>query len=438
MSIPTTPSVNTNPKNLIFAGMIVIAIFFGGLGGVAAFMPYSGAVIAPGTVKVQQERKTVQHLEGGIVEQIFVREGDRVEKGDVLIRLKSSQVTSNVALLRGRLAAKMIEGARLEAQRDFRESIIIPDNLPKGIDDIDQLIQVEKDQFDDTRKSLESSINIQKARIRQLEQKIQGTIDEREANTEIMASLAEEIKAKSELMTGRYIDKAQVLTLKRHLAEQKGRKASLNQVLAESREMIEEINFSIRSLENSYRETASANLGQVSDEIFQTRKQLGPQVDAENRLDITAPVTGIVLNMNIHSEQGGVITPGAPILDIVPENADLIVDCRLRQDQITKVFIDQLARVQISAFNRITIPPLAGRVSYISADSVDEQTPQGYQIPSYIIHIRVDPQELEKNKVTLSPGMTATSFITTEKRTFLQYLVEPIMLNLDQSLRETL
>ena len=190
------------PGKVIVAGLLVILLFFGGLGGVAAYLPFSGAVIAPGVVKISQEKKTVQHLEGGIVERISVREGDRVRTGDVLIELKSSQVTASVALLKGRLAAKKIEAARLYAQQDAKSSFKVPDDLDADPADIDQWVQAEKSLFEKKRGSLMSRIQSLKARIAQLKEQVTGTRRELLANEDVIRSLEDEIQAKASLMKG--------------------------------------------------------------------------------------------------------------------------------------------------------------------------------------------------------------------------------------------
>lgn len=433
-----TGTYQPKPGRVIFAGILVILLFFGGLGGVAAYLPFSGAVIAPGIVKVSQEKKTVQHLEGGIVSKILVKEGDKVNKGDVLIKLKSSQVTSSVALLKGRLASKMIEAERLEAQRDFKKNFTAPTNLPDDVDDLDKKILAETKLFEKTKLSLDSRISSLETRARQIQEKIQGTQNELKSNQEIIRSFEEEIRAKAPLAAERYMDKAQLLTLRRQLAQQKGEQGRLEQVIAESKESIEEIKFSMLSLENDYRQQAATELSKVKDEIFQISMQLSPQLDADERLSIRAPATGVVINLAIHSEDGGVIRPGEPLLDIVPENADLVIESQLRQDMITKVYINQETKVQLAAFNRITTPPMKGVVSYISADSVEQRLPTGQVTTAYIVHVKVPQSELDANEAWLSPGMPATCFIETEQRTFLQYLMEPILLNFDQSIRETL
>lgn len=431
--------IDSNPQKIIWAGSIVFFVFFVVLGGIAAFLPFSGAVIAPGVVKVSQERKSIQHLEGGIVDQIFVKEGDKVKKGDILIKLSSSNIKSNVELIKGRLSTKMIEAARYEAQMNFKKEFEIPKELPGGLANIDEVIASEKEMFNKTRKTLTSKLDIQKARIKQIKERIEGSRTELESNTEIIESLEEEIKAKTPLMEEKYLDKAHILTLRRTLSERKGQNARLQQAIAESLQAIEEINLSIVSLENSYREEASANLVKVRDEVFQLDKQLRPMMDADDRLDIKAPVAGTVINLEIHSEKGGVIRPGAPILDIVPENAELIVEASLRQDKITQVQLGQETKVQLAAFNRITTPPVIGKVTYISADSVVQRNANGQPVQqSYIVRISIDKSVLEQNSVWLTPGMPATCYITSETRTFLGYLMEPILLNLDNSLKETL
>lgn len=423
---------------IIKAGLIVIALFFAGLGGIAAFFPFGGAVITPGVVKISQEKKSVQHLEGGIVDQILVKEGDRVKKDDILIRLRSSNVKASVALLKGRLATKMVEAARLEAQMAFKNSFETPAELPGNVPHLNEIIKTEKDIFTQARNSLNSQIDIQKTRINQHKEKISGSEKELEANKEIISSYEEELNAKLPLLNEKYIDKSQILTIKRMIAERKGLEAKLIQQIAESKESIEELNLSVKTLQNKYREDAVNNLGKARDEIFQIGKQLSPQLDADERLDIRAPVAGTVINLEIHSENGGIVKPGAPILDIVPDDAELIVEGSLRQDKITQVHLGQNTRVQLAAFNRITTPPVNGKVSYISADSVLQKLPNGATNQSYLIHVRIDRQDLEKIGAWLAPGMPATCYVETEKRTFLQYLLEPIMLNIDSSLRETL
>ncbi len=430
---------HTKPGKIIFAGLLVIGLFFGGLGGISATMPFSGAIIAPGLVKVSDERKTVQHLEGGIVDKILVKEGDTVKKGQVLIRLKSSQADASVDILEGMLLSKMAQLDRLSAEKDMKKNIFWSEKLlkDKKKPETIKLLQKEKEIFDSRLDAVFSKLDINKARIRQLEEKISGIHSELESRILIIDSIKEEIKIKEPLLKENYIDQSDLLQLKRQLYEHTSLVAAKKQLVAESREQIKVIELSSIDLKNSFREKAVAELGKVNESIFELREKLRPSMDARERLIIKAPVSGDVINLRIHSEQGGVIRSGEPILDIVPVAANLIIECKLRQDKITAVKEGQKTKIQLSAFNRITTPPLDGLVTYVSPDTIVENTPQG-PIPSYIIHVKPMDGELEKKNAWLLSGMPAACFIETERRTFLHYLIEPIVLNIDRAARESL
>ncbi len=432
-----TREIKTNPKTLILAGVLIIVLFFGGLGAWSAFFPFQGAVIASGTVKVSNEKKTVQHLEGGIVDEILVQEGDRVEKGQTLIRLKSSRVIASVSLLRGQLRAKKAEAARLEAESTMEKGIDWPEDLVEVKDrpEVAMILKKQQDIFASRRTDLEGKISLHYSQIEQLKEQIDGIREEFLAQKDIIQALQEELSAKEELLQGKYIDKAAILELRRMLAERKGRKGRLKQNIAEVRQKVEELKLRIVDLRNSYREKAVSRLSEVSDLIFELREQLRPQVDAQQRLEITAPIPGEVMNLRIHSEESGVIQAGQPILDIVPGEAKLVVEARVRLQDITNVKKGQPTKVQLSAFNRRSTPPIPGEVIYVSADQVTEETGRG-AASYYLAHVRVNRERLEETGAYLSPGMPAVCYITTEKRTVLGYLLEPILGIVDQAMRE--
>ena len=430
--------ISANPRKYIVAGLLIIAAFFGGLGAWAAFFPFSGAVIAPGIVKVSMERKTVQHLEGGIVDKIFVKGGDLVEKGQVLVRLKSSRVTASVSLLQGQLWVKTAEFARLKAESRFADTIVWPASLPEAekASPLAKILQEENEVFTSKKKDLLGKTRLYISQIEQLKQKILGAEEEMAAHEKIIASIHEELTAKEALYKDRYIDKAQLLTLQRSLAEREGQAGALRQVIAETGQKIEEMKLRIIDLRNTYQEKAILELSRVSDPIFEIRENLKPTLDQQERLEIRAPVAGEVINLQIHSEDGGVIRPGDPLMDIVPKNAELIVEARIRTDNITKVQKGQKTKVQLTAFNRRKVPPIEGVVTYISADQLTERTSAG-DIPYYVAHIKVNEKDLEESGAYLSPGMPAVCYVTTEMRTIIDYLLDPIIENIDQALRES-
>ena len=425
-------------RNYVIAGMLIVAIFFGGLGAWAALFPVSGAVIAPGVVKVSMERKTVQHLEGGIVDRIMVLEGDRVQQGQVLVRLKSSQIEAAVSLLEGQLILKLAESARLMAESLLEERIVWPEELKVSEADPVQrkIIGVERSVFESRRKDLAGKIRLHESQIEQLNERIIGAEQERRSHQKIIASLGEELEAKRTLFQERYIDKTQVFSLERALADHEGQAGRLQQVIAESRQKIEELNLRVIDLRNTYQDKAVTELSHVNDQIFEIREQLKPRLDQKKRLEIKAPIDGVVINLKIHSESAGVIQPGQTLMDIVPLDADLFIEIKVRTDQITKVKLHQEAKVQLTAFNRREVPPIAGSVTYVSADQITERSGAG-EMSFYLCYIEVPDEELKQAGAYLSPGMPAVCYITTETRTIIDYLIDPIISNMDRALRET-
>ncbi len=439
MSLKEIDKFHTNPVKLIIAGLLVIGLFFGGLGGIAATLPFSGAVIAEGIVKISDERKIIQHLEGGIVDQIFVKEGNKVNRGDVLIKLRSSAVDASFDMTKGMLLDYRVKADRLSAEKSLIETIQWSKEISNRLTDPEtqKIIQKETEIFNSRKETLLANINMNRARIRQLKEQISGAEDELVSRKFIIVSLKEEINIKEPLVQENYIDNTELLRLRRQLEENLGMIATKKQAIAASLEKIEEIKISSIDLRNDFKERAVTELGKANESIFEFKERLRPSKDARDRLDIVAPLAGEVINLKIHSEDGGVIRPGEPILDIVPNEAKLVIECKLRLDKITKVKVGQKARIQLAAFNRITTPPISGEVTYISPDMVEQMTPQG---PMYHYILKALPKEgeLEKNNAYLSSGMPATCFIETERRTFLQYLIEPILLNFDRAVKETM
>ena len=429
--------LNTSPRKFIIAGLAIIFLFFGGLGAWAAFFPFQGAVIAPGTVKVSGERKTVQHLEGGIVDKILVDEGEKVEQGEVLIQLKSAQVQASVGMLRGRLRAKLATAARLEAESRMALEIDWPQEVLKNRDNekVSENMAREKSVFQARRESMKDKISQHRSQIDQLKQRIDGAKQELEAQKEIIEYLREEIASKQALADEDYLGKVNILELQRKLSERKGRKGQLQQRIAEHKQKIEEHKLQIVSVRSRYRERAVTKLSEVKETIFEVRERLTAQVDKKERLKVRAPIAGEVINMRVHSEDSGVVQAGKPLLDIVPAKSELMVEARVRRTDITSVRKGQKTKVQLSAFNRRSTPPVPGEVIYISPDRITQETPQG-QRSHYVAHIEVNRSALKNSNAYLSPGMPATCYITTDKRNVLGYLLDPILQTTDKAMRE--
>ena len=428
--------INTNPRRFIIAGFLVIFCFFGGIGAWSVYFPFQGAVIASGVVKVFGEKKVVQHLEGGIVDKIYIREGDKVNEGDVLIELKSSQVTANVDLLQGRLWAKLAEASRLNAEITMDSKIKWSKELleSKENEEVAQVMAKEQKIFKYRITDMQGKILLHNSQIKQLGNRIDGANEELKTQDEIIANLNEELQAKRPLFKDQYMGKSNILELERSLAQFKGRKAKLKQDIAEFFQMIQELKLRIVDIENQYRERAVSRLGEVKDIIFEVNEQIKPYLDARKRLKIKAPISGEIINLSVNSESG-VIQSGMPLLEIVPADSKLIIEAQVRPQDIISVQKGQKTKVQLSAFQRKSTPPVSGKVVYISPDLISLQAYEG-TVSYYVAHIEVNKKDLEDKNAYLSPGMPVACYITTDKRSVISYLLDPLLKNVDRAMRE--
>lgn len=429
--------LNTNPAGYIVSGLLIIALFFGGLAVWSVYFPFQGAVIASGVVKVLGERKMVQHLEGGIIEKIFVKDGDRIEKGDVLIELKSSRINSNVQLLQKRLWTKQAEVARLQAEAAMKSQITWPEMFQEVAADSEkaEIQATETDIFNSRRSAVEGKVALYLSQIKQLGNQIEGAAEELKSVREIIRNLGEDLKSKRPLLKEKYMGKSSILELERTLAQYKGQKGRLNQDIAKYQHMIQERKLQIVDIRNQYRDNAVSRLGEITDVVFELLEQIKPQLDARERLEIRAPISGVVINMQVHSENSGVINPSMPLLEIVPEDMKMIIKARIRPQDITSVEKGQPTKVQLAAFQRKSTPPVKGLVTYVSPDLMMADG-NGGGVPYYEVHVAVDIDDLKEKDAYLSPGMPVACYITTDSRTIISYLLGPLLKNVDTALRE--
>jgi membrane fusion protein, type I secretion system len=429
--------LNTNPTRYIVSGLLVIVLFFGGLTAWSVFFPFKGAIIASGTVKVIGERKLVQHLEGGIIEKIFVKDGQLVTAGDVLIELKSSQISANVDLIQGRMLAKKAEVARLRAEAGMKSKIVWSQELQdsKGKREIAEIMATETEIFQSRRSDIKGKKKLYASQIKQLENGIEGAREELNSVEEVIANLTEDLDSKRSLLKDKYMGKSNILELERQLSQYKGRRGKSKQDIAQSQQKIQEQLLRIADMENQYKDNAVKNLGEVTDVIFDLEEQIKPQLDAKKRLEIRAPVSGVVLNMQVHSEDSGVIRPGMTLLEIVPEDLKMIIKVQVRPQDIISVKKGQDTKVQLAAFQRNATPPIKGKVTYVAPDLMSQQSPQGV-ISFYEAHVEIDKADLKHQNAYLSPGMPVACYITTDTRTVISYLLGPLLKNVDMALRE--
>lgn len=420
------------------AGILVIAVFFGGLGIWGVLAPLSGAVIVPGYVKVVSERKTVQHLEGGIVEEILVKNGDRVEKGQPLIRLREVQVSAAVEVLRQQLDAELAKAARLAAEARRQAVIEFPEALLARRSDprVATVLRSEQALFDARRRLIDSQVSLLTSQLRQVEEEINGLSSQVKSADEYIAYTREELKMNEALYEKQFVAYTRILTLKRQLAEKEEKRGEYLSLIAQGKQKRSEIEIRIATLHANYVREATDLLKESQRTIADLQERLRPVEDALQRLVITAPIAGEVVGLKVFTP-GGVIAPREPLMDIVPFNTPLVVEGKVRVEDIAHVKVGGAAEVQLTAYKRRTTPMVAGKVTYVSADRLLEgQGPAA--LPYYLTQVEVDPVELAKlgREVTLSPGMPVEVFVKTRERPAIEYLFEPVTDTLRKAFRE--
>lgn len=423
-------------RRTAIAGAAVIALAFGAFAAWAALAPIAGAVIAAGTVKVDSNRKTVQHLEGGIVHEIRVRDGDRVEAGQVLVVLQDTTVDASVDLLSGQLLAESAKVARLTAERDGADQVRFPAALtsPAAGAKAAEILRGERHLFSVRLGALEEQVRSLQSQIEEARHEVANVTAQVESETRSVEYLQEEVAVNERLYQDKFINKSRLLALRRELAETEARRSEHQADLAQARQRINELELRILSLRTARVQNAADELDQSTRRIYDLRERLRPSQDAARRQQVVAPVAGEVVNMRVHT-LGGVIGPREPILDIVPKEKALVIEARVAVEDIDEVQRGTFADVRLSAFSQRSTPLVQGEISYVSADRlVDEAT----RLPYFTVQVTVGERALaEAGNLHLYPGMPAEVFIRTRERSALDYLLEPLTNSLRRAARES-
>ena len=424
-----------DPRRIVRQAFVVIALFFGVFGVWSVVGTITGAVVSPGKVKIDSERKTVQHLEGGIIDRILVREGEHIEQGQSLVVLESIQVNSSVDMLQRRLMTNLAMHARCDAQKNLQDSLVWSAELLDLVRSYqgEDVLESEKKIFAASLDTYKSQLSLLGSQISQIDAQVSGFNEQLTAERKIIQTLQGELSAKQELYRQKYLERSQILELERQLASHEGNRGNLKQRIAEAMQRRDELQLRIKDATSRFVEQATQELGRAEKEILQIRDQIRPLQDAEKRLNITAPVSGRIVNLQVHSK-GGVIRPGDPLMDIVPDDTPLVIETEIPVDKVADVYLQQQAQVQMDAFDRRTTPLIQGKVVYISADRLENQTSMG-MLPYYLCYVEVSPPSVREANIYLSPGMPATVFITTKTRSVIDYILEPLLKSWDRALR---
>ena len=417
-------SAETDDKPIRLIGLIVLLSTLGVFGLWAFLAPIDGAAMAPGVVAVKSHKRTVQHLDGGIVSQLLVKEGDIVKEGDLLLTLDGTENKAQLEIARGQYISLTAQVDRLNAERDSKPSIQYSTSLDDLTDTrISEARKTEDQLFMARKNAHEGEMAVLKQRMGQLNSKIDGLKSQRKSKQELVASYSEEAKDLKELLAEGFADKQRLRDIERNYMLNSGEVASLSSEVASSEIQIGEAKLQILQLEKQFQEEVSTKLSELQTNLYDVTQRMRATKDKVVRIDIKAPVSGRVMGLGIHT-LGGVILPGHPILDIVPQKEELIIEAQVSPMDIDRVSVGLIAEVRFTAFTQALTPVIEGKVINLSADRlVEEKTGASY----YQANIELTPESYQKmTHLELVPGMPVEVLIKTGERTVFEYLTKPL------------
>ncbi len=416
-------------------GLVVVALLVGGVGGWAATTDISGAVIAPGVLVVDTHVKKVQHPEGGIVGEILARDGDRVKAGDVVLRLDATVTRANLAIITKGLTELAARKARLEAERDGADAIMMPTELDSRSSDpqVAHVIAGEQRLFDLRKTSRMGQKAQLRQRITQLEEEIRGLGLQADAKSREIELIQRELEGARDLWKKKLMPISKLTTLEREATRIEGEKGQLISTIARTKARVTETELQIIQIDMDLASEVAKELRDTDAKIGEFVERKVVAEDQLKRIDIRAPQTGIVHQSTAHTV-GGVINSSDPIMLIVPEADHLTVEAKVDPKDIDQLFLGQEAMLRFSAFNQRTTPEITGTLSQISADiTTDERTGDSY----YTIRVALSAEEISRlGSSELVPGMPVEVFVKTGDRRVLSYLVKPLSDQITRAFRE--
>ena len=417
-------------------GLLAMLVLVGGFGTWSIMAQITGAVIASGQIEVDRNRQVIQHPDGGVVEAILVDEGDTVEAGDLLIQLDPTVLRSELVIVEGQLFEIMARRGRLEAERDGAETIAFPEELiafnrPEIADLIagqERLFQARLESGAKTKEQLAQ-------RRAQIVSQIGGIQAQQEALTKQQELIVQELADQQSLLDRGLAQASRVSALQREEANLLGRVGELSAAEAQAAEQITEIEIEVLSLDTTRREEAITRLRDLQFNELELSERQRTLTEQLNRLDIRAPVSGIVYGLQVFAERS-VIRPADPVMFLVPQDRPLVIAAQVQLTDVDQIFVGQEATMRFSAFDQRRTPELFGTVTLISADAFQDDSAVA---PFYRVELRLNDGEITRlpEDMTLIPGMPVESFVRTADRSPMDYLIKPLSDYFAKAFRES-
>ncbi|MEL4169280.1 membrane fusion protein, epimerase transport system [Pseudomonas sp. NFACC32-1] len=431
--IESPTELPTSDRKIRRLGIAIVGVTFGLFGTWAAVAPIDGAAYAPGVVTVQSYRKTVQHLEGGIVKTLLAHDGDIVQRDDPLIILDDAQLRFEYEISRNQLVATKAMEARLRAERDELATIDFGEASGPASLRAEEARQGETQVFNARRGARAGQVAVLRERIGQLQQQVKGLESMIAAKAHLERSYGGEITELGDLLKQGFVDKQRLVEQERKLGLLRSELADHRSSINRTRLQINETQLQILQIDKDFNADVVKQLAEVQGRMYDLQEKTSALEDRLSRIVIRAPDAGMVIGMTVHTI-GGVVSPATPLLDIVPSVSELVIEAQVAPVDIDRIAIGKRADIRFGAFDSATTPVIEGEVSSVSADRLtQEKTGTAY----YLARVRVTAngaRTLGERK--LLPGMPADVLIITGERTLLQYLMQPARAALSQSMIE--
>lgn len=424
-----TPSL----RSLVLAGVAAIGVGFGGFGAWAVTARLDNAAVASGIVAVDSKRKTVSHLEGGILKSLLKAEGERVVKGEPLLRLEDARARAELQQLQAKRVGLMAKLARLRAEQSKAAEVHFPDDIETADTPVTrEVLRAERTLFKSRAQVHEGKIQIQQRVIEQYQAEAEALKAQIDATERQRSLIDEEVRILTDLYEKRYAKRSQLVELQTKQSELVGRAGEYAARKAKAEQAVAGANLEILSISLDRQNEIARDIQEAQLMLSEVIERIVQAEDVLRRLVVTAPQEGIVSNIRMRTA-GSVIAAGEAILDIVPENEPLVVEAKVDPRDIDAVRVGAATRVRLTAFNSRLLPPLEAKVTYVAPDQlVDDKT--GF--PYFVVRAEIDPGSLKDHKVALHAGMTAEVMIVNGARRAIDYLISPFTDSFNRAFRE--
>lgn len=427
------------------AGIAIVAAWGLGFGLWALIAPLDGAVVASGSFVATGQNKQIQHLEGGIIRDMLVREGDVVEAGQTLVLLDDTAAKAKLRRLTLREYRLLTAQVRLEAQIDGKDDFALPAALTSRSNDpeVAQIYERQRMEIRARRQNQADEEQVLRKEVAALKESIRGYEAQTSSVVQRLKLFSEELADKKTLLDRQLARKTEVMALRRAEADLVGSRGELLGRIADSRQRIARAEQQISELRSAALQKAVEELRETESELDDVREQVGATRDVVQRVNIRSPERGVIVRVNYHT-RGAVVAPGAAILELLPVDDKLVIEGRIYPNDISHVHEGQDALVRLTALNQRLTPVIAARVVYVSADAIAEQQGQqqsptlSFHHQSYIVRVKLDDDDVARTigEFQPTPGMPADVYIKTGERTFIEYMLRPLLDSFSRAFRE--